>query len=119
MKKTMKDVNIILFDDDVEDLSTKSSRREARRRENVAWKFGKRSSWNDEDPNPKHTEYYKIQLPSIFSEWRDLSASMSQDLLVSFRLCNRNPFVHEALKIMMTKMVNITFRTLQNKLNKH
>jgi hypothetical protein len=101
--------NVITFEDGSAEALTKSARSEARRQDNMAWKFNKRSEWSDEDPNPRHTAYYAIQLPDVASEWNELTSCMSRDLLVSFRLCNRTPFVHHALQESMDKVVSSQF----------
>ena len=96
---------VIEFDNNSTEFATKSSRNEARRQENKVWKVNARSNWSEEDPNPRHTAYYTIQLPRIAPEWNEVRAFMARDLLVSFRLCQRTPFVCQALEVMMKTTV--------------
>ena len=37
------------------------------------------------DPNPNHSEYYKLQIPLLNAEWNEFQSTMSSSLPVSFR----------------------------------
>ena len=56
--------------------------------------------WSEVDPNPRHTIYFKAQLPALSdpNEWTKFQLAMSSDLPVTFRVCTgRNRLVTSAL----------------------
>ena len=61
-----------------------------------------RKIWSGIDPNPRHTLYYKRQLPELAEDWLRFQETMSNELPVTFRVClYRDPFTASALESMM------------------
>jgi hypothetical protein len=87
---------IILVEEGEEsEILTKSQKKELKRLKNLEWKWHR----GENDPNPRHTEYYRQQLPELHEEWAHFQETMTKDLPVTFRLCTkRNSFVCSILK---------------------
>jgi hypothetical protein len=68
---------------------SKAERKEERRRRNLQWKAFTNKSWNNVDPNPRHSLYYKRQFPDLEEndEWTAFQRCLGTELPVTFRLC--------------------------------
>jgi 16S rRNA C967 or C1407 C5-methylase (RsmB/RsmF family) len=84
----------VVFDDDTETKSThsqslsKKQRNEHRKESNKKWKSTDRKVGSGVDPNPRHTLYYKIQLPQLNDEqeWERFQQALVNPLGVTFRV---------------------------------
>ncbi len=68
---------------------SKAEKKVLRQQANHEWKILDRMAWSDKDANPRHTLYYKSQLPVLESEWSQFHAAMASDLPVTFRISER------------------------------
>lgn len=74
---------------------TKAQKKELKKLKNLEWKWHR----GENDPNPRHTEYYRQQLPELQEEWALFQETMAKDLPVTFRLCTeRNRLASSILK---------------------
>jgi 16S rRNA C967 or C1407 C5-methylase (RsmB/RsmF family) len=66
---------------------TKAERNEARKAANKKWKLVDRKVGSGKDPNPRHTVYYKAQLPDLRdeTEWARFQEALVDPLPVTFR----------------------------------
>jgi hypothetical protein len=88
-------VVVVGEEEDANETFTKSQRKELKRQQNLEWKWKR----GEVDPNPRHTEYYRRQLPELSAEWPLFQETMAKDLPVTFRLSTeRNAFVCSRLK---------------------
>jgi hypothetical protein len=88
-------LEVILTEGTESEILTKSQKKELKRLQNLEWKWHR----GENDPNPRHTEYYRQQLPELHEEWALFQETMAKDLPVTFRLCTeRNGFVSSILK---------------------
>jgi hypothetical protein len=86
---------IVMEDGEGNETITKSQRKELKRQQNLEWKWRR----GEADPNPRHTEYYRRQLPELSREWSVFQETLAKDLPVTFRLSTeRNAFVCSRLK---------------------
>lgn len=99
---------------------SKAERKEERRRRNLQWKAFTNKSWNDVDPNPRHTLYYKKQFPDLVEngEWSALQRCLGTELPVTFRLCpHRGAEVARAMRHRIDSKVGNICSTVANRLN--
>lgn len=103
---------------------TRSQRNAARRESNLQWRLHDRKVGSGTDPNPRHTSYYRVQIPELAdcSEWTRFQMSLCTSLHVTFRLgwmCPR--IVKDALtrklaaefRLMAGKFIEVEGRVLQ------
>lgn len=103
---------------------TRSQRNAARREANLQWRLCDRKVGSGIDPNPRHTSYYRAQIPelAVSSEWTRFQKSLCTSLNVTFRLgwmCPR--IVKDALtrkmaaefRLMAGKFIEVEGRVLQ------
>lgn len=76
---------------------TKSQRNQLRKANNKKWKLTDRKVGSGRDPCPRHTLYYKAQLPELRDEdeWKSFQASLVDPLPVSFRIGGGCPAIVE------------------------
>ena len=92
--------------------ATKAERNEMRRKANKEWKISDRLVDSGKDPNPRHTIYYKQQLPCLQSEWNEFQESLCSPLPVTFRFGGGCPgIVASSIK----KRVSEEFRTMRGR----
>jgi 16S rRNA C967 or C1407 C5-methylase (RsmB/RsmF family) len=93
---------------------TKAERNEARKQANKKWKLVDRKVGSGKDPNPRHTVYYRTQLPELGSdeEWEKFQAALVEPLPVTFRFGSCCP-VHVAASLRHS--MNTEFRTMRGK----
>ena len=67
---------------------TQSHRKAARREANLQWRLRDRKVGSGTDPNPRHTSYYRTQIPELAdcSEWTRFQMSLCSSLSVTFLL---------------------------------
>lgn len=95
----MNEIIFIPSDDEGNQPLTRSQRKELKRQQNREWKWHR----VDSDPNPRHTEYYRQQLPDLYNEWASFQETMAKVLPVTFRLCcARNEFICSILKLRLS-----------------
>lgn len=92
--------------------ATKKERNEQRRKANKEWKVSDRLVDSGKDPNPRHTLYYKQQLPCLQTEWNDFQTSLCTPLPVTFRFGGSCPRIVEAS---IHKRVSDEFRTMRGR----
>lgn len=104
--KSQNDVDVVLSDEGKSTKSklkqlTKAQCKEKRIKDNKVWKTQSRYYGSGVDPNPRHTLYYKQQLPFLQDghEWEQFQTTMCQPLQLTFRL-GSNSFgsYHKLLK---------------------
>lgn len=92
-------------------ISSKAERKEERRQRNLQWKAFTNKSWNNVDPNPRHTLYYKRQFPDLEEngEWAAFQRCLGSELPVTFRLCpHRGAEVARAMRHRIESKVSIS-----------
>lgn len=92
--------------------ATKAERNEKRRKANKEWKVADRLVDSGKDPNPRHTLYYKQQLPCLQVEWNDFQESLCSPLPVTFRFGGGCPKIVESS---IKKRVTEEFRTMRGR----
>ena len=73
---------------------TKKERNETRKQQNKLWKLSGRKVGSGVDPNPRHSMYYRAQLPRELgeaSDWVAFQASLCAPLPVTFRFGGHCP----------------------------
>lgn len=81
---------VVCFDNaDPHTSLSKKSKKLKRIADNKEWKARSRMAWSDEDPNPRHTAYYKRQIPYLVDEWSRFREAISRPLPLSFRLSHK------------------------------
>lgn len=70
---------------------SKAERKAQRAERNKAWHLLHRSLDSTKDLNPRHTQYYQIQLPELKAEWTAFVRTMKAGLPVSFRVSEALP----------------------------
>jgi 16S rRNA C967 or C1407 C5-methylase (RsmB/RsmF family) len=98
--------------DDERRPATKKERNEKRRQANKEWKSSDRLVDSGKDPNPRHTLYYKQQLPCLNTEWNEFQLSLCTPLPVTFRFGGSCPKIVEAS---IKKRVADEFRTMRGR----
>ena len=125
MKRIRDDPNEYLGGDLTNDLSfvdnedgdekrpaTKAERNAKRRQANKEWKVTDRLVDSGKDPNPRHTLYYKQQLPCLMTEWNEFQEALCSPLPVTFRFGGGCPkIVENSIK----KRVVEEFRTMRGR----
>lgn len=78
---------------------SKAEKKQKRREENRQWMARNKGGWSDDDPNPRHSQYYRIQLPELEGEWKQFVDAMRMDLKSTFRISETcNPFLASLLR---------------------
>lgn len=67
-------------------LLSKAEKKKQRKEENRQWMVKNRGGWSEDDPNPRHSLYYKAQIADLANEWDLFLASMRKDLPSTFRI---------------------------------
>jgi 16S rRNA C967 or C1407 C5-methylase (RsmB/RsmF family) len=106
----------VVFDDEDDKGATptalsKKQRNEKRKETNKKWKLVDRKVGSGVDPNPRHTEYYKVQLPYLQppEEWDKFQQALVNPLCVTFRIGSCCPLaVQQSIVAKMSR----DFRTL-------
>lgn len=85
-----------IAEDDYRQL-TKAERNSLRKANNKKWKLTDRKVSSGKDPCPRHTLYYKAQIPDLRDEeeWRAFQTALVDPLPVSFRIGGGCPAVVE------------------------
>ena len=92
--------------------ATKAERNAKRRQANKEWKVSDRLVNSGKDPNPRHTLYYKQQLPCLMEEWNEFQDALCTPLPVTFRFGGGCPsIVEESIK----RRVADEFRTMRGR----
>ena len=93
---------------------TKAERNEARKAANKKWKLVDRKVGSGKDPNPRHTVYYKIQLPELQEpeEWEKFQAALVDSLPVTFRFGGNCP---TAVARNLRERMDNEFKTMRGK----
>ncbi|RYY89398.1 hypothetical protein EON63_00665 [archaeon] len=77
---------------------SKAESKEKRREQNKQWMLLNRSTWTDEDLNPRHTQYYQTQVPELKHGWDSFVSVMKKELPVTFRISSScHDLLHRAL----------------------
>lgn len=87
MKKQAKsDARVVNFEEPLRRVAKKEKKLQQQAK-NKLWKAAHKSSDLDliADLNPRHTEYYKAQLPFLVTEWDTFSTCLRQPLPATFR----------------------------------
>ena len=92
--------------------ATKAEKNEKRRKANKEWKVSDRLVDSGKDPNPRHTLYYKQQLPCLKTEWNEFQESLCSPLPVTFRFGGSCPKLVERS---IQKRVSSEFRTMRGR----
>lgn len=88
------------------------SQHHSRRKANKEWKVSDRLVDSGIDANPRHTLYYKQQLPCLLEEWNDFQASLCTPLPVTFRFGGSCPSIVEGS---IKKRVADEFKTMRGR----
>ena len=93
---------------------TKAERNIARQKANKKWKLVDRKIGSGIDPNPRHTLYYKAQLPelNVDVEWTRFQASLVKPLPVTFRFSGYCP---DIVKIGLRKQFLTKYKTMMGR----
>ena len=87
--------SVVSFDTEQPIMATKAEAKERRKQSNKLWKTKERFG---EDPNSRHSLYYKQQLLELNEEWSQFTQTMCRPLNVTFRVCmGRDPLVARVL----------------------
>lgn len=90
--------DLIAFSKGEEDSNiSKAERNRLRKESNKKWKLTDRKVGSGKDPCPRHTLYYKEQLPELRDEdeWTAFQSSLVDPLPVSFRIGGGCPAIVE------------------------
>lgn len=98
MKKHGKvgEVRVISFDEQPRRVAKKEKKLQQQAK-NKLWKAAHKSPDMDliADLNPRHTEYYKVQLPFLVAEWEAFSTCLRMPLPATFRTSHRSSQVKQ------------------------
>ena len=94
---------------------TKAERNNLRKAANKTWKFQDRKLGSGIDPNPRHTLYYKQQLPelSIEENWASFQESLCTPLPVTFRFGCACPTIIK--NVLTRRLLSDEFRTMRGR----
>lgn len=93
---------------------TKAERNEARKAANKKWKLVDRKVGSGIDPNPRHSIYYKAQIPDLADpeEWEKFQAALVDPLPVTFRIGGQCP---QLVEKNLQKCMNNEFKTMRGR----
>jgi 16S rRNA C967 or C1407 C5-methylase (RsmB/RsmF family) len=93
---------------------TKAERNEIRKKANKKWRLIDRKVGSGIDPNPRHTLYYKAQLPELRSEeeWANFQSALVEPLPVTFRFGGYCPTM---VRDWLRKAMDGEYRTMRGK----
>ena len=116
-----KDANVLVIEDDeVKTTKTilkksKKAKNIERRQANKDWKLIERKVGSGVDPNPRHTLYYKTQLPNELGnqdDWDRFQEVLNNPLSVTFRIGTAAPLT---VRRSIRKRCDLEFKKLQGK----
>ena len=92
---------------------TKAERNNLRKAANKIWKLQDRKLGSGKDPNPRHTLYYKQQLPELATDenWAAFQESFCTPLPVTFRFGGTCPTIIQ--HVLTSRLLSDEFRTMR------
>lgn len=110
MKRQANEIRVVDFETGNKRKMTALEAKTLRIERNRAWKANIARDVVDDDPNPRHTEYYRHQLSLNNEELKQMLSFMSKSLSVSFRLGHISVQLPPLAKAMKRRIVQV-FKT--------
>lgn len=108
-------LKVISFEDTSNESApkTKAEKKAERIKKNRDWKIKtKMAGVSGDDPNPRHSKYYKIQLPFLIDEWDEFQLALARELPVTFRFSNT---CTERVRTTLEQRMMKAFRTMSGR----